>query len=78
MLFQKQPDFDNAAYPIEEIDEDKDVLFSFENYGEMVNRCNKLLDNPTLLEEKRVKCYENAIKYFSVEPIARYFLLSIL
>jgi hypothetical protein len=76
IMFQKQPDFDNQSYPIEEIDED--MLFKFEDYNGMIDKCKYLLENPDVLEEKRVKCHEKAMKYFTSEPITRYFLFSIL
>ena len=44
----------------------------------MIEQCEKLLKNPAILEQKRKECYGNAIKYFTSEPIARYFLLNII
>ena len=44
----------------------------------MIERCNYLLQNLELLEEKRKECYENAIKYFTSVPIAKYFLWNII
>ena len=72
VVFQKQPDFDNSSYPIEEIGDG--VLITYEDYNEMADKCNDLLDNQVVLEEKRVECYKKAMKYFTPEPITRYFL----
>ena len=76
ILFHKQPDFDNSQYPLHEICDMCE--FEHENYNQMIQKCEYLLQNPEILEQKRKECYENAIKYFTPEPIARYFLWNIL
>ena len=76
ILFHKQPDFDNSQYPLQEL---CDICeFEHENYNQMIQKCKYLLQNPEILEQKREECYNNAIKYFTSEPIARYFLWNII
>ncbi len=76
ILFHKQPDFDNSQYPLQEL---CDICeFEHENYDQMIQKCKYLLQNPEILEQKRKECYENAVKYFTTEPIARYFLWNII
>lgn len=76
ILYHFQPDVDDTSYPIEEISPYS--KFKFNDYNEMVQKCEYLLENPDFLEEKRDECYKNAMKYFTSEPIARYFLWNII
>tara|TARA_Y100000591_G_C21843877_1_gene707430 strand:+ start:1517 stop:2653 length:1137 start_codon:yes stop_codon:yes gene_type:complete len=76
ILYHVQPDVDDSSYPIEEISPYS--KFKFNDYNEMVQKCEYLLENPDFLEEKRDECYKNAMKYFTSEPIARYFLWNII
>lgn len=76
VLFHKQPDFDNSQYPLQEICDMCE--FEHDNYNQLIERCEYLLQNPEILEQKRKESYENAIKYFTSEPIARYFLWNII
>jgi hypothetical protein len=72
VMFERQPDFDNSSYPIQEICEG--IEFNFQNYEQMIERIKFLLDNSDILEEKRKQCYNGALKYFTSIPITRYFL----
>lgn len=75
-MFERQPDFDNSSYPIQEICEG--VEFDYQNYNQLIERITYLLNNPNILEEKRQKSYKNAVKYFTSIPITRYFLFNLL
>ena len=74
-MFERQPDFDNNSYPIQDICEG--VEFDFQDYDQMVKRCKYLLQHQNILENKREQCYQNALKYFTSIPITRYFLFNI-
>jgi hypothetical protein len=75
ILFHQQPDVMDTTYPTHELCSYS--KFSFENYSEMIQKCNYLLQNPTILDKKRKNMYDNAIKYFTAIPITRYFLWNI-
>lgn len=75
VLFERQPDFDNSSYPIQDICDG--IEFEYQNYEQLIDRCTHLLHNKYELEEKRKKCYEGALKYFTSIPITRYFLFNI-
>ena len=74
-MFERQPDFDNSSYPIQDICEG--IEFEFQNYKELIDNCEYLLKNQNILEEKRQMSYKNALKYFTSVPITRYFLFNI-
>jgi len=76
ILYHVQPDVDDSSYPIEEISPYSKI--KFQDYNEMIKKCEYLLERPDFLEEKRKECYENGMKYFTSEPIARYFLWNII
>jgi hypothetical protein len=75
VMFERQPDFDNSSYPLQEICED--VEFDYQNYNQLIEKITYLLNNPKILEAKRQKSYQNALKYFTSVPITRYFLFNI-
>ena len=72
LIFHKQPDFDNSEYPLQELCDMCEC--EHENYHQLLDRCDFLLQNPEILEQKRKECYDNAMKYFTSDAIARYFL----
>ena len=75
ILYHQQPDVDDSNYSYENIC--NYCKFEFENYNEMIQKCDYLLNNPEILKNKQKKMYENTLKYFTSVPITRYFLYNI-
>jgi hypothetical protein len=73
ILLTHQPyDFDNHEYPINEI---SDLInFKYQDYNELFQKCNYILNDLEKIELEREIIYSRVIKYFTSEPIARYFL----
>jgi hypothetical protein len=76
LLMQQPNNFDNKEYPLYEIN--KNLKFEYQNFEELLEKSNRLLSNNNLMEKERQVIYNNAIKYFTSEPITRYFLNKIL
>ena len=75
ILSHQQPDVDDSNYPIEELCSFS--RFKFMDYNDCTSKILYLLNNPEKLEFYRNEMYENAIKYYTSIPIARYFLWNI-
>ena len=74
LIYYKPVGFNDTEYSIDNISS----YCKCKNYNDMIQKCQFLLQNQEILEEKRKECYENGIKYFTAEPIARYFLWNII
>lgn len=75
VLYQKQKDFDNSEYPIEEICGYSN--YEFDNFNNLKEKMEYLLLNPKFFEKKRQKFLKNGKKYFDSVTITRYFLWNI-
>ena len=76
ILYHQQSDVDDSTYSYEYICDY--CKFEFENYNEMIQKCDYLLNNPDILKQKQINMYNNSKKYFTSIPITRYFLYYIL
>lgn len=74
LLFNKPNNFIDQDYSITNIN----PFCEFKSINDMINKCNILLSNPKDLEKMRIKMHMNAMRYFTSEPLARYFLWNIL
>lgn len=75
ILYHQQPEVDDSNYSYEYICDY--CKFEFENYNEMIEKCNYLLNNPNILKEKQHNMYNKALKYFTSMSVTRYFLYNI-
>tara|TARA_A100001015_G_scaffold117496_1_gene130324 strand:+ start:625 stop:1671 length:1047 start_codon:yes stop_codon:yes gene_type:complete len=73
LLYFKTDGLIDVEYPLTQLGN----FFEFKNHEELNNKLNLLLTNNDFLKEKAKECYDNSIKYFSPEPLAKYFLSKI-
>ena len=73
LLYYKQAELIDKEYELNKISD----YCQFNSYDELISKCEELLNNPNFLEKKRIECYNNAIKYFTSEPLAHYFISKI-
>ena len=74
ILYQTRPDIDQDEYPIDEAIPNGKINTLYE----LKEKYEILLDNPSLLNQLRITTHENALRFFTPKPIARYFLHKIL
>lgn len=75
IIYQKQEDFDNSEYPIDELI--GEFRYKLDDYEDLKKKIELHLSDLDLLEEKRINICKNINKYFNSITITRYFLWNI-
>ena len=73
ILLYNKPLIDTSQYPLTQIDN----FLLYNSLEELVEKCNKLINNPELFEKYHNLCKTKSIEFFSNKALTNYFLKKI-